>query len=200
MVREGVRALLEREPDLEVVGEAETGAAGADLALAVGPDVVVLDSRLPDIDGATVTLRLRRERPDIAVVMLTMFDDANSVDRALRAGVRGYVVKDSGADVLADAIRAARRGEIYLAPGVSDYVVQGYLRKGDDGSPGDPLTPREREVLQLIAAGQSSREVAAALGIAPKTVQNMRTRIMEKLGVSTTAGLVRFAFRSGLTH
>lgn len=198
LLREGLRTLLQAEPDLEVVGEAEDGESAVRLALDIGPDVVVLDQHMPVSDGTAAALRLKRDRPDIRVVMLTMYDDAATVDRALRAGVRGFVVKDTGAAQLADAIRGVARGEVYLSPGVSDFVVQGYL--SSSGEQVDPLTPRERELLQLVAEGRTSREIAEQLGVAAKTVQNVRTRIMDKLDIHSTAGLVRFAFRNGLAR
>ena len=125
-----------------------------------------------------------------------MRDDAATVDRALRAGARGYVVKGAGVDDLCAAIRSAARGEVYLSPAVSDFVLQGYLA-GEEQTP-DPLTPREREVLQLIAQGLTGREVAERLGLAGKTIDNHRAHILEKLGIRTTAGLVRYAIHSGL--
>lgn len=198
MVREGLRALLDGLEDLEVVGEAADGEEALRLATARGPDVVVMDVGLPRLGGIEATARLRRERPDIQVVALSMHDDAPTVDRALRAGARGYVLKGAGVDALADAVRTVARGDVYLSPGVSDYVLQGYL--GNDEAPSDPLTSREREVLQLVAEGLTGRRVAELLGLSPKTVDNHRSRIMDKLGIHTTAGLVRYAMRRGLVQ
>ena len=198
MVREGLRALLDGLEDLEVVGEAADGEEALRLATARGPDVVVMDVGLPRLGGIEATARLRRERPDIQVVALSMHDDAPTVDRALRAGARGYVLKGAGVDALADAVRTVARGDVYLSPGVSDYVLQGYL--GNDEAPSDPLTSREREVLQLMAEGLTGRRVAELLGLSPKTVDNHRSRIMDKLGIHTTAGLVRYAMRRGLVQ
>ena len=155
-----------------------------------------MDFGLPGLNGADATARLKKSRPDVAVVVLSMRDDAPTVDRALRAGARGYVVKGAGVDDLCAAIRSAARGEVYLSPAVSDFVLQGYL--AGEGEVTDPLTAREREVLQLVAEGLTGREVAGRLGLAPKTVDNHRARIMDKLGIRTTAGLVRYAIHSGL--
>lgn len=196
MVRQGLRSLLEDVEDIEVIGEAEDGPGAVALAEAKGPDVVVMDFGLPGLNGADAAARLAKSRPDVAVVVLSMRDDAATVDRSLRAGARGYVVKGAGVEDLCEAIRCAARGEVYLSPAVSDYVLQGYLA-GKDG-PADPLTAREREVLQLVAEGLTGREVAGRLGLAPKTVDNHRARILDKLGIRTTAGLVRYAIHAGL--
>ncbi len=198
MVREGLRALLDGLDDVEVVGEAADGEAAVRLATDRGPDVVVMDLGLPRLNGVEATARLKRERPDIRVVALSMNDDAPTVDRALRAGARGYVLKGAGVESLAEAVRTAARGDVYLSPGISDYVLQGYLA-ADQADP-DPLTSREREVLQLVAEGHTGRQAAARLGLSPKTVDNHRGRIMEKLGIHTTAGLVRYAMRIGLVR
>ena len=198
MVREGLRVLLDGHDDVDVVGEAADGEAAVRLATERGPDVVVMDLGLPLLNGVEATVRLRKERPDILVVALSMHDDAPTVDRALRAGARGYVLKGAGVDCLAEAVRTVVRGDVYLSPGVSDYVLQGYLA-ADEGAP-DPLTPREREVLQLVAEGHTGRQAAARLGLSPRTVENHRARIMDKLGIHTTAGLVRYAMRIGLVQ
>jgi two-component system response regulator NreC len=196
VVREGVLALLRAEDDIEVIGEAADGAEAVRLAEARGPDVVVMDVGLPVLNGVDATARLRQSRPDIGVVILSMHDDAPTADRALRAGARGYVLKGSGIASLCEAIRTVARGEVHLGPGISDYVLQGYLSA--ESPEKDPLSSREREVLQLIAEGRTGREVAKRLGLSPKTVDNHRARIKEKLGIHTTAGLVRYAMRAGL--
>lgn len=195
MVREGLRTLLAGEPDFEVVGEASDGAEAVRLAGELAPHVVVMDVELDGLSGIEATKRLARERPETAVVALSMHDDAPTVDRALRAGVRGYVLKGSGVSALCEAIRIVRRGETFLSPAVSRYVLPGYLRRR--GTDADPLTDREREVVDLIAEGLTSREIAERLGLRPKTVENHRARIMEKLGIHTTAGLVRWTLGRG---
>jgi DNA-binding NarL/FixJ family response regulator len=196
VVREGLRALLRAETDIEVVGEAADGAAAVRLAEESAADVVVVDIGLPGLNGVEVIRRLRRERPDLQAVVLTMHDDAATVDRALHAGARGYVLKGSGVATVCQAIRAVRRGDVFLSPGVSDCVLQGYLAAGSTQK--DALSAREREILQLIAEGHTSRRIAERLGLRPKTVENHRAAIMEKLGIHTTAGLVRYALRSGI--
>jgi DNA-binding NarL/FixJ family response regulator len=191
MVREGLRSLLSGEPDFQVVGEAADGADAVQRAAELAPDVVVMDIGLVAVSGVEATRRLVRDRPGTAVVALSMYDDAPTVDRALRAGARGYVVKGSGVAVLCEAIRTVRRGETYLSPAVSEYVLRGFLRPGADDV--DPLSERESGILRLIADGLTGRQIAERLGLRPKTVENHRARIMEKLGIHTTAGLVRYA-------
>lgn len=194
VVREGLVALLRGVPDMTVVGEAADLEGAAKLAETASPDVVVMDVGLPGPSGIEATRRVLRARPEAAVVILSMRDDAATVDRALRAGARGYVLKGRGVASLCEAIRAAARGEVWLSPEVSELVLQGYLRPG--GRDADPLTEREREVLQLVGQGLTSAEIAERLGLRTKTVQNYRTQIMDKLGVRTTAGLVRYVLRS----
>ncbi len=196
MLREGLRDRLARAEGIVVAGECADGAEAVRIALDTGPDVVVLDIGLPALNGIDAAARIAAERPDIRVLMLTMYDDAATVDRALRAGARGYVLKGAGVDSLVEAIRTVARGEVYLSPAVSDFVLQGYL--SGDSAERDPLTAREREVLQLVAEGFTSAEVGERLGVKAKTVQNTRSAIMDKLGVRTTAGLVRYALRIGL--
>ena len=155
-----------------------------------------MDIGLPLCDGIEATRRLRQQAPELPVVILSMHDDATTVDRALRAGARGYVLKGAGFARLCDAIRSVRRGEVYLSPDISDHVLTGYLRAGD----GDPLSDREREILRLISDGHTSAAIARQLGLKPKTIENHRANIMDKLQIRTTAGLVRYALRSGVAR
>lgn len=198
VVREGLRALLAAEPDLEIVGEASDGPGAQSLAEQLAPEVVVMDIGLPGLSGVEVTRRLRKSHPEIQVVILSMHDDAPTVDAALHAGARGYVLKGLGVAKLRDAIRTVQRGEVYLSAGVSEYVLQGYLSA--QRAPVDPLSDREREILKLVAEGRTGREIAAALGLKPKTVENHRAHICEKLDIHTTAGLVRYALRAGIAR
>ncbi len=197
VVRQGLKALLDRVEGIKVIAEADDGAQAVELAEAQGPDVVIMDIGLPVLNGIEATRKLVRSRPDIRVVILSMRDDATAVDAALRAGARGYVLKGSGVDTLCQAVQKVAEGGVYLSPGISEYILQGYLK--NDSAPVDPLTEREREILQLISEGYTSREIAARLGLKPKTVQNHRANIMDKLGIHTTAGLVRYALQAGLT-
>jgi two-component system response regulator NreC len=195
VVREGLRSLLRAEGDFEVVGEAGDGAEAVRLVEQLGPDLVLMDIHMRGLNGVEALRQVRKSRPAVQVVILSMYDDAASVQRALAAGARGYVVKGRGIDSLCAGLRAVRRGEVYLSPDISDYVLRGFLSGGDAV---DPLSLREREILELIAEGLSGPEVARQLGLKPKTVENHRQRIMEKLGIHTTAGLVRYALQVGL--
>lgn len=202
LMRDGLRALLDVQDDMTIIGDVSDGADAVTQALDRGPDVVLMDVGLPGLNGIEAARKIRAERPDIEVIMLTMHDDAATVDRALRAGARGFMVKGCGIDELRDAIRTVRRGEVYLHSSISHFVLQGYLRSNSDEEPAvdETLTPREREILQLIAEGNTSQEIADRLQLKPKTVQNYRAQIMDKLGERSTAGLVRYALRLGLAQ
>lgn len=202
LMRDGLRALLSGQEDMSIIGDVSDGADAVQEALARGPDVVLMDVGLPGLNGIEAARKIRAERPDIDVIMLTMHDDASTVDRALRAGARGFVVKGCGVDELREAIRTVRRGEVYLHSSISHFVLQGYLRSHSDEGPAidEALTPREREILQLIAEGNTSQEIADRLQLKAKTVQNYRAQIMDKLGERSTAGLVRYALRLGLAQ
>ena len=195
IVREGLRALLRAEKDLAVVGETGDGAEAVRLAGELSPDVVLMDIALKGLSGVEAIRRLAERCPGLPAIVLSMYDDPATVERALRAGARGYVVKGRGVDSLCEAIRAVCRGETWLSPDISDYPLRGFASgKGAV----DPLSPREREILELLAEGLSGPQIAERLGLRPKTVENHRARIMEKLGIHTTAGLVRYALQIGL--
>src|ERR1043165_2249957 len=196
VVREGIRSLLVGEPDFEVVGEASDGTQAVTMAEEKSPQVIVMDISLRGMDGIEATKRVLKSRPQTHVIFLTMHDDAATVDRALRPAARRYALKGSGANSLVAAIRSVSRGEAFLSPDVSHYVLRGYLREEEEEV--DPLSERERQVLALIAAGFTGREIAEKLGLKPKTVENHRARIMEKLDIHTTAGLVRYALQKNL--
>ncbi|MSP63334.1 MAG: response regulator transcription factor [Myxococcales bacterium] len=196
IVREGLRSLLRAEADMEIVGEAEDGAEVVRLAEAGCPDVVLMDIGMRGLNGVEATRRLKKTRPAIQVVILSMYDDPATVDRALKAGARGYVVKGRGIESLVEAIRFVSRGEVYLSPDISQHLLRGYLQPG--AGEVDPLSPREREILELIAEAFNGPQIAERLGLSPKTVENHRARIMEKLGIHNTAGLVRYALQIGL--
>jgi two-component system, NarL family, response regulator NreC len=192
--RQGVRALLERE-NLRV-DEAADGHAAIQTAAETYPDVAVLDLAMPILNGLGAAREIVRVSPRTRVILLTMHAEDPYVVRALRAGVRGYVLKTQAAEDLVQAIREVARGAVYLSPGVSQAVVDAYLAKQD--LPPDPLTAREHQVLQLIAEGKTTKEAAAVLGISVKTAESHRMRIMSKLDIHETAGLVRYAIRQGL--
>jgi DNA-binding NarL/FixJ family response regulator len=201
LLRQGLRALLSSQPGARVVGEAEDGHAAVSLALDLGPDVVLMDVGLPGLTGDEATRAILSQRPDILVLALTMHDDAQTVDRMLRAGARGFLVKGCDVAELREALDAVTRGEVYLHPSISDVVLSGYLGEGPDTSTAlAGLTPRERQIAKLIAEGHTSRQIAARLGVATKTVQNYRSIVLDKLGLRTTAALTRWALRVGLTE
>ena len=197
IVRQGLKALLERE-SFHVVGEASDGHEAVQLAKTLRPDLCLLDLAMPVLNGMDSAREIVKELPDCKVIILTMHSEDHYVLAALRAGAVGYVVKTRAAADLLQAIREVQRGHFYLSPGVSGAVVEAYLAKSD--LPADPLTPRERQVLQLIAEGKTTKEAAAILEISVKTAESHRFRIMRKLEVHETAGLVRNAIRLGLTQ
>ncbi len=197
IVRQGLKALLERE-GLKVVGEASDGREALRLAQDVQPDVAVLDFAMPLLNGIDAAREIRQVAPKTKMILLTAYREDQYILEALQAGFRGCVLKTQAASDLAGAIREVSRGAVYLSPGVSQVVVDAYLAKTD--LPTDPLSPRERQVLQLVAEGKSTKEVASVLGISVKTADSHRTRIMSKLDIHETASLVRYAIRQGLVQ
>jgi two-component system response regulator NreC len=195
IVRQGLRALLERE-GFNVVAEAADGHEAVKLAETLLPDVAVLDLTMPSLNGIDAAQQMLRLSQGIKIIVLTMHAEDQYVLPALRAGISGYVLKSKATADLVQAIKEVSRGGIYLSPGVSNVVVQAYLSKTD--LPVDPLTSRERQVLQLIAEGKTTKELAAVLGVSVKTAESHRSRIMEKLDIHETATLVRYAIRQGL--
>ena len=195
IVRQGLKALLERE-GFTVVAEADDGQAAVRHARERCPDVAVLDFSMPLLNGLDAAVEIIRACPRAKAILLTMHTDDHYVLSALQAGIKGYVVKTQASSDLVRAIHEVLRGMMYLSPGISQAVVQAYLAKSE--MPRDPLTSREREVLQLVAEGKSTKEVAGLLGISFKTAESHRTRILKKLDLHETAGLVRYAVRRGL--
>ena len=188
--------LLSAQPDLEVVGEASNGREAIQLAASLQPDVIVMDVTMPELNGIEATRRVSSEVPRTRVIALSMHKDAVYVREILRAGARGYLLKDSEDTDLIAAVRAVARGEGYLSPGVSDAVLSDYRKHVTD--PIDLLSTREREVLQMIAEGRTNKEIATSLNLSVYTVEAHRGRIMEKLNLHSTGELVRFAVRNGL--
>jgi DNA-binding NarL/FixJ family response regulator len=197
MVRQGLRVLLE-QAGMTVIGEASDGQEALEIAHKQHPDVAVLDISMPHLNGLEAARRLREELPQIKVILLTMHTEDPYVLEAVQAGAVGYVLKTQAPLDLVQAIRDVLRGEIYLSPRVSRTVVTAYLSRSD--LPPDPLTSREREVLQLIAEGETTKEIAWRLGLSTKTVESHRIKLMRKLDIHETATLVRYAIRRGLTH
>jgi two-component system response regulator NreC len=196
VVRQGFRMILGAQNDLEIVGEAGNGREAVELASTLKPDIVVMDVTMPELNGIEATRRMTADNPHIRVVALSMHKDSVYVREILRAGARGYLLKDSVADDLVAAVRAVANGEGYLSPGVSNAVLDDYRRHVTN--PIDMLSSREREVLQMLAEGKTNKEIAVTLNLSVYTVDAHRGRIMEKLNVHSINELVRFAVRNGL--
>ena len=196
VVRQGFKMILAAQPDMEIVGEAGNGREALDLAGQLQPDVIVMDVAMPELNGIEATRRVADLSPRSRVLALSMHKDSVYVREILRAGARGYLLKDSISSDLLAAVRAVSRGEGYLSPGVSDAVLNDYRRHVTD--PIDLLTSREREVLQMIAEGKTNKEIAGTLNLSVYTVDAHRGKIMEKLNLHSSGELVRFAVRNGL--
>lgn len=200
LVRQGIKALLTQLPRLEVI--AETGSAREAIALleqAPLPDLVLLDIAMGEMNGIELAALIAKRFPQIKIMMLSMYGNAAYVEQALRAGARGYLLKDASLAELDLALRCVMRGETYLTPAVNKQVLHDYVyRLTSDSAPEEQLTPRQREVLRLIAEGRTTREIAQILTISVKTVETHRTLLMERLDIHDVAGLVRYALRIGL--
>ena len=197
IVRQGLRGLLDREA-VTVVGEASNGQEAIAVASDKRPDVAVLDLGMPVMNGLEAAEQLQKHTPGTRCVLLTRHKDEQYVLAALRAGVRGYVLKSQAAYDLIQAIRQVHRGEVYLSPGVSRAVVEAMLSKSAE--PKERLSPRERQVVKLIGEGHTTKEIASLLSISVKTAESHRTRLMQKLDIHSTAELVRYAIRQGLVE
>jgi DNA-binding NarL/FixJ family response regulator len=199
LVRAGFRSLVEELDGIEVIGEAENGRDVLQMVETLKPQIVLMDIAMPEMNGLEATARITREFPQVKVLILSMHANEEYVYQALRSGASGYLLKDSGTEELDLALRAIARGEIYLCPAVSKYVVSDYVRRlGQDQTPLDQITPRQREILQLIAEGKSTKDIAELLYISTKTVETHRTQLMDRLDIHDIAGLVRYAIRIGL--
>jgi two-component system, NarL family, response regulator NreC len=197
IVRQSLKVLLEKE-GLKIIGEASNGQEAVKIAESMHPDVAVLDVSMAVLNGIDAAKEIQKVSPQTKTIFLTVHDEDPYLLDALRVGAKGYVVKTHAAENLVQAIREASRGGVYLSPEVSRAVVQAYQNKTELSS--EPLSPRERQVLQLIAEGKTTKEVAGVLNISVKTAETHRTRIMEKLDIHETAGLVRYAIRRGLVQ
>jgi DNA-binding NarL/FixJ family response regulator len=202
LVREGLRALLADLPNVKVVGEAANGYEAIDLIAQHKPDIALVDVSMPKMNGLEVATRVCKEHPQTRVVIVSMHDDEEFVRRALVAGASGYLLKQSDKAELEMALRAIARGDTWLSPAVSKRLAADYAHGGkpQTATPFERLTPRQREVLQLIAEGLSTKEIAARLEVSPKTVEAHRAELMERLGIHGVAGLVRYAIRVGLVR
>ncbi|WP_373497795.1 response regulator [Desulfococcus sp.] len=201
IVREGFRALIDQQADMQVVGEAENGRKAVLLAKRLLPDVIIMDVSMPDLNGIDATHQIRSEVPKTKIIALSMHSDKRFVSGMLKAGVSGFLLKECAFRELTTAIHAAVAGGHYLSPKIAATVVQDYVRQTDalPASSSQPLTLREREVLQMLAEGGNTRDIAAALHISVKTVEARRRSIMEKLRITTLADLIKYALREGLT-
>jgi two-component system, NarL family, response regulator NreC len=195
LVRQGLKSLLDRE-GIQVLAEASDGMEASRLVGSLRPDILVADITMPVLNGLDAAREIARSSPKTKVILLTQHDEEQYLSDALEAGVKGYVLKSQAAADLILAIREVSRGSAYLSPGISGALVDAYRSRSD--KPSDPLTPRERQVLQLIAEGKSTKDVASLLGISVKTAESHRTRLMQKLDIHETASLVRYAVRRGI--
>jgi DNA-binding NarL/FixJ family response regulator len=198
LLRAGIISLLHAMAGVEVIGEAGSGLEAVDLATRLLPDVVVLDITMKGMNGLDAAQQIVRISPAPKVVMLSMHTDHAIVRQALAAGALAYLIKDSATADLEQAIRSVVRGDTYLSPALSRSVVEDFVRHGTLRTSDQPLTPRQLEVLKLLAAGNSTKEIAYTLGLSAKTVESHRAQIQERLGINDLAGLVRYAIRTGI--
>jgi DNA-binding NarL/FixJ family response regulator len=209
ILRQGLQSLLNRHPDLKVIGEAGDGRAAVQLARELSPDVVVMDVAMPGLNGIDATRQMVLAHPNTKVIALSMHRDRRFAEEMLRAGAKAYLVKDEAFEELAEAIRTVLSGRVYLSPRVAGGVVENLLKR--DGHTGDGdgrsapsafvrLSPREREVLQLMAEGRATKEIATDLGVSVKTIETHRRQLMEKLNLYSVAELTKYAVREGLTQ
>lgn len=201
LFRDGLRNLLGHQPDLEVVGEAVDGPSVLVSTRELRPDILLLDITMPGLNGIEAARRVAAEHPSTRVIMLSMHADQRYVTESLRAGAMGYVLKDSALDELLNAIRTVSRGQRFLSASIANLIIEDYVTLTNEraGSAFSTLSPREREVLQLLAEGRSTKEIAAQLTVSVKTVETHRKQIMDKLNIHSVAELTKYAIREGLT-
>jgi DNA-binding NarL/FixJ family response regulator len=199
ILRQGLRTLLEREKDIQIVGEADNGRSSVKLTGELAPDVVIMDVAMPDLNGIDATRRITQADPRTRVLALSMHSDGRYVRGMLQAGARGYILKDCAAEELTHAIRTVMAGQVYVSPGVMDTIVNAYVRQLTAAGAPTTLTRREREVLQLLAEGGSTANIAAGLHLSVKTIETHRKRIMDKLDLRSIAELTKYAIREGIT-
>ena len=201
MMRDGIRALLGIQADMEIIGEAADGREAVNRALELRPDVVVMDIGMPGLDGLEATRRITKKLPAAKILVLTQHDNREYVLTAIKAGASGYVPKRALGSELADGVRAVHRGDSFLYPSVATALIEGYRDNIEDGdTPYDSLTAREREILKLIAEGHTSREISEMLYISLKTVQGHRSKIMDKLDLHNRTELIKYAMRKDLVR
>ena len=200
LVREGVRALLDAEPDFTVIGEAADGMQAVSMVESLHPDVLVIDASMPGMNGLEAARQVKQRSPNTKVLVLSMYANEGYVLQALRNGADGYVLKDETASVLVQAVYDILAGRRYLSPPISERAIDAYIQKSESATQQDfaMLTAREREILQLAAEGHSNADIAARLSISPRTSETHRTNLMRKLGLKNQTDLIRYAIRSGL--
>ena len=201
VVREGLKVLIENQPDMEVVGEAEDGLMVTQLAKELSPDIIIMDISMPNLNGVEATRLILTENPDIRVIALSVHLDKHFVTQMLKAGASGYVLKSCLFDEVLRALRTVNRNEHYLSPKITDVVLDDYIHymATYNKSADDHLTSRERQIVQMLAEGKSTKQIASSLHISPKTSDANRRQIMNKLGISSLAELTKYAIREGLT-
>ena len=199
ILRQGLRTLLEQEKDIQIVGEADNGRSSVKLTGELAPDVVIMDVAMPDLNGIDATRRITEADPRTRVLALSMHSDGRYVKGMLQAGARGYILKDCAAEELTHAICTVMGGQIYVSPGVTGTIVNDYVRQLTAADEPAILTRREREVLQLLAEGGSTANIAAGLHLSVKTIETHRKRIMDKLDLRSIAELTKYAIREGIT-
>jgi DNA-binding NarL/FixJ family response regulator len=199
IVRSGLRLLLDRQPDMEVIAEARDGVEAVEVALASRPDLCVLDVAMPRLTGLQAAREIKAQAPDIAVLMLSMHDDERYVFEALQAGASGYVLKREADNDLVDALRAVARGDAFLTNAAERSLIRAWMEDGTQG-PREPLTGREQEVVKLIAEAHTNAQIAEVLHLSEKTVESHRANVLRKLGMRDRVELVRYAIRRGLVE
>lgn len=201
IMREGLRVLIEKQSDMTVVGEAETGQMAVDMAKELSPDIVIMDITMPDLNGIEAASRIRTESRDTNVIILSMHDDKLYVIKAFKSGVLGYLLKKSAFDELVRAIRTVNNNGIYISSAIANIVIDNFVRSLSNNKSllSLPLTNRECEVLKLISEGKSTKEIASTLYVSIKTIESHRKKIMDKVGIYSTAELTKYAIREGLT-
>ena len=202
MVREGFRLLLETQSDIKVVGEAGNGRETVRQVVKLAPDIVLMDIAMPDLNGIEATQQIFEECPATKTIILSMFSTTQHISRAFKAGARGYILKESAGDNLIKAVRMVYGGKIFLCEEISEVVVGDYVRKHETVEVVEPLarlTPREREILQLLVEGKTNKRIAEILFLSPKTIETYRSHLMQKLGIKDLPGLVKFAIQRGIT-
>lgn len=201
LIREGLRALLEKEPGMEVIAEAENGRTAVDLAVKFKPNIVIMDASMSDLNGIEATKQIISAVPQVKVLALSMYSDRRFVMGMLSSGASGYILKDCAFEELIDAIQRVMSGQIYLSPSITTIVIKDYVGRlaAPEEDDANVLTTREREVLQLLSEGKTTKQIASLLYVSTKTVETYRQQIMKKLNIHSVAELTKYAIREGLT-